>query len=142
LVVPSFDVLAPPPAVGWALVSGGQFVTHAPEQLLLVPVSAPNTYSVLPWELSRILPRLVLSTPSVAALPLEVFGGGLAAVALLLSLPPQLARARAVRGITAALASNVRGVRDINRAPLRYGFKSLQMLLRPASAVVRPATTL
>src|ERR671920_338146 len=56
-------------------------------------------------------------TPSVAALPPEVFGGGLAAVALLSLPPPQLARARAVMGITAALASSVRGVRDIIRAP-------------------------
>jgi hypothetical protein len=48
---------------------------------------------------SRILPRLLVSTPTVADCPLAVFGGAFEAVALsLLLLPPQLATASAVRG--------------------------------------------
>ena len=65
LLVPSIEAFAPLPTVGFALVSGGQFVAQAPEQLLLVPLSAWNTYSVRPWLSSRILPRLLFSTPTV-----------------------------------------------------------------------------
>jgi hypothetical protein len=56
------------------------------------------------------LPRLVFSTPTAADCPLAVFGGALEEVALLLPPPPQPATARAVRGITAAVASNVMGL--------------------------------
>jgi hypothetical protein len=64
--------------------------------LVVVPESSWNTYRVRPWLSSRIFPGLVLSTPRVAALPLEVFGGVEAGA--LLPPPPRLARAGAVRG--------------------------------------------
>jgi hypothetical protein len=65
-----------------------------------------NRYRVWPLALTRIDPRLLFATPTVADLPLEVFG--VAAVAA--PPPPQAATARATSGITAALARKVMGL--------------------------------
>jgi hypothetical protein len=74
---------------------------------LLVPESALNRYRVRPVELTRIDPRLLFATPTVAEAPLEVFC--VAAVAALPP-PPHAAMARAASGITAALARKVMGL--------------------------------
>lgn len=58
-------------------------------------------------ESTRIDPRLVFATPTVAAAPVEVFGGDAAAAAP----PPHAAPVRAAIGITATLARKVMGLR-------------------------------
>jgi hypothetical protein len=68
-----------------------------------------NRYRVRPVESTRIDPRLLFATPTVAEAPVEVFAGDpVAAVAA--PPPPQPATARAVSGIAAALARKVRGL--------------------------------
>jgi hypothetical protein len=86
--------------------SGGHAVAHAPEHALLVPASALNRYTVRPVELTRIDPRLLFVTPTVAEAPVAVFG--VAAVAA--PPPPHAATARAVSGIATALARRVMGL--------------------------------
>jgi hypothetical protein len=65
-----------------------------------------NRYRVRPVELTRIGPRVLFVTPTVAEAPVEVFG--VAAVAA--PPPPQAAMARAVSGISAALVRKVMGL--------------------------------
>jgi hypothetical protein len=65
-----------------------------------------NRYTVRPLELTRIDPRLLFETPTVAEPPLEAFGD--AAVAA--PPPPQAATDRAMSGITAAVARKLRGL--------------------------------
>jgi hypothetical protein len=75
-----------------------------------------SRYRVRPVESTRIDPRLLFATPTVAEAPLEVFG--VAAVAA--PPPPQAAMARATIGITTALASKVMG---LLRVMSRGGFR-------------------
>jgi hypothetical protein len=56
-------------------------------------------------ELTRIDPRLLFETPTVAVAPVEVFG-----VAAVAAPPPHAAAARATSGITAALTRNMMGL--------------------------------
>jgi hypothetical protein len=89
--------------------SDGHAIAHAPEHALLVPESRLNRYSVRPVESTRIRPRRLFATRTVAVLVGVVFdAGGTAAVAPPPP-PPQAATARAVSGITAALARTVIG---------------------------------
>jgi hypothetical protein len=87
--------------------SGGQAAAQAPLQVLLAPVSASHRYRVLSRESTRIDPRPLFATPTVADAVLEVFAVGVEvdagrdAVAVL---PPQAAKARALSEISAALA--------------------------------------
>ena len=73
-----------------------------------------------PVELTRIEPRLLLATPRVAEAPVEVFGGDAVAAPP----PPQAATARAVSGITAALARKVMGLLRV-MSLLRLGRSTL-----------------
>ena len=108
VIVPILELVSPVPAVGLpATSSGGHAVAHAPAHALLVPESALNRYRVRPVELTRIDPRLLFATPTVAEAPLEDFG--VAAVAALPP-PPHTAMARAASGITAALTRKVMGL--------------------------------
>jgi hypothetical protein len=97
---PRLEAVSPTPAVGLPVASRGG---HASVHALRVPESALNRYRVRPLALTRIDPRLLFATPTVAAAPLEVFG--VAAVAA--PPPPQAATVRAARGIAAALARKV-----------------------------------
>jgi hypothetical protein len=54
--------------------SGGHTDAHAPVHALLAPESALNRYTVRPAELTRIGPRLLFATSTVAGPALEVFG--------------------------------------------------------------------
>src|SRR4051812_43549741 len=86
--------------------SGGHWVTHAPVQALLVPWSAWNSYSVRPWESTRIFPRLPLvATPTVAGCPAAVVAGCVEAVAPPPP-PPQPATANATSGTAATAVSS------------------------------------
>ena len=87
--------------------SGGHAAAHAPEHALLVLESALNRYRVRPCALTRIRPRWLFASPTVAVLPLVVLGG-VAAVAA--PPPPHAATASALSGITAALARKVMGL--------------------------------
>jgi hypothetical protein len=61
---------------------------QSPKHVLFGPLAFSNRYTVRPLESTRIQPNLpVLSTLSVAVLPLAVFGGPAAALLLLLSPP-------------------------------------------------------
>jgi hypothetical protein len=73
---------------------------------LFVPTSALNRYRVRPFESTRIEPRALLETPTVAEAPFEVFG--VAAVAALP--PPHAATVRATSGITTAPARKLMGL--------------------------------
>jgi hypothetical protein len=75
---------------------------------------------VRPCESTRILPRPLFASPTVAGRPFAVFGGAVAAVASLLP-PPQLASARAMRGITAAVARKVMDLLRVMLVPLVGG---------------------
>jgi hypothetical protein len=69
VVVPRSDAVTPLPAFGVPLVrNGGQALAQAPEHVLFEPVSFSNRYRVRPCESTRILPRPVLLTFTVAAL--------------------------------------------------------------------------
>jgi hypothetical protein len=76
-VVPSRDGFRPVPAVGLSEArTGGHALAQAPEQLLVVPVSAWNRYSVRPDASTMIWPRpLALATSTVAPRPLAEAGG-------------------------------------------------------------------
>jgi hypothetical protein len=116
VIVPSSVAVSPVPAVGLPLASsGGHAVAHAPEQALFIAESALNRYRARPVELTRIDPRLLLATPTVADTPLEVVGVAPVATP---PLPPQAATARATSGITAALARKVMGLFARYVAPL------------------------
>jgi hypothetical protein len=58
-----------------------------------------NRYRVRPWESTRIFPRLLFATPTVAACPLDVFGGDDGSVAP----PPPQAAAASAPGNTSAI---------------------------------------
>jgi hypothetical protein len=66
VAVATREAFAPFPAFGVALVSGGQATAQASAHALVVPESAWNRYSVRPFELTRIFPRLVFATRTVA----------------------------------------------------------------------------
>jgi hypothetical protein len=73
VIVASLEAVSPAPAVGLPVVrKGGHLVTHAPVHALCMPTSAVNRYRVRPFELTRIEPRLLLETSTVAEAPLEV----------------------------------------------------------------------
>jgi hypothetical protein len=72
-----------------------------------------NRYSVRPVESTRIDPRLLFATPTVAEATVELFGGDAVAAPP----PPHAATVRARSGITAALARNVRGLVRVMPAP-------------------------
>jgi ribosomal protein S12 methylthiotransferase accessory factor YcaO len=80
----------------------------------MVVESALNRYRVRPLALTRMDPRLLLATRTVAVVVVVVVvvvvdgAGGGAAVAA--APPPQAATARAMSGITAALARKVMGL--------------------------------
>jgi hypothetical protein len=66
LLIPSSELFTPLPADGVTVVmSGGQAAAHAPVHALLVPVSDPNRYRVLPWESTRMVPRALLARSTV-----------------------------------------------------------------------------
>src|SRR6476659_2617538 len=65
-MVPIIAAFTPLPAVGLPPeVKGGQALWQAPEQLLMLGLSASNKYSVRPCASTRILPRLVFRTSTV-----------------------------------------------------------------------------
>src|SRR5512133_314125 len=68
---------------------------------------------VRPCASTRILPRLVLVSPIVAAFPSGAFGGAGAAVALLLLPPPQAATDNAASGTASATARRLMGLRRL-----------------------------
>jgi hypothetical protein len=111
VIVPSLEAVSPVPAVGVTLASrGGHAVAHAPVHALMVPESALNRYRVRPLALTRIDPRLLFATRTVAVLVVAVVvlvAGGAAVAA---APPPQAATARAMTGIKAALARKVMGL--------------------------------
>jgi hypothetical protein len=73
VVVPSSAAVTPVPAIGFPFVpNGGQAVAQAPKHVLFDPVSFSNRYRLRPEESTRILPRLVLLTLTVA--PPEALG--------------------------------------------------------------------
>src|SRR5512133_3901754 len=75
---------------------------------------------VRPCASTRILPRLVLASPIVAAFPSGAFGGAGAAVALLLLLPPpQAATDSAASGTASATARRLMGLRRLIATPSR-----------------------
>src|ERR1700733_2578979 len=98
MIVPSSEAVSPAPAVGVpGARSGGHAVAQAPVHALVVPTSALNRYRVRLVESTRIDPRLLFATSTVADVPLEVFDGG--AVAPVAALPPpQAVLARATSG--------------------------------------------
>ena len=83
-VVPIRDGFRPVPAVGLSEArTGGHALAQAPEQLLAVPVSAWNRYSVRPDASTMIWPKpLALATSTVVPRPLAEAGA--AEVALVL----------------------------------------------------------
>jgi hypothetical protein len=94
------EAVRPLPAVSLPVASkGGHLATHAPEQALCMPTSALNRYRVRPFELTRIDPRLLFETPTIAEAPLDVFS--VAAVAAL-PLPPHAETVTATSGIATA----------------------------------------
>ena len=112
------EAVSPVPALGAPVASsGGHAVAHAPVHALMVPESALNRYRVRPPAFTRIDPRLLFATPTVAEAPVVVFG--VAAVAALPP-PPHAATARAMSGITAALARKVMGLLRL-MSFLRFG---------------------
>lgn len=124
MVVPISDAFAPRPALGRLVVkSGGQAVAQAPLQVLFVPVSARHRYSVLPRASTRIDPRPLFATPTVAAVALAVFAVGVEVDAgrdAVSSPPPQAAMARALSGISAAPAREMMGLLCL-MPPFRLG---------------------
>ena len=75
-MVPTSEAFAPPPTVGLPLArTGGQARAQAPLHALFVPLSFLNRYTVRPFESTRIFPRPVVATPTVAGPPLAVLGG-------------------------------------------------------------------
>src|SRR5512133_3978895 len=74
---------------------------------------------VRPCASTRILPRLVLVSPIVAAFPSGAFGGAGAAVALLLLPPPQAATDNAASGTASATARRLMGLRRLIATPSR-----------------------
>jgi hypothetical protein len=121
VVVASLEAVSPVPTDGLPVASsGGHAVAHAPVHALFVPRSALNRYRVRPVEPTRIRPRGLCATRTVALCALVVFAaaGGAALVVLAAAgaavavapPPPQAAIARALTGITAALASKVMGL--------------------------------
>src|ERR1700751_4730433 len=115
-IVPSLEAVSPVPAVGVTLASrGGHAVAHAPVHALMVPESALNRYRVRPLALTRIDPRLLLATRTLAVfvgvvvvVVADGVGGGAAVAAA--PPPPHAATARATSGITAAPARKVTGL--------------------------------
>jgi hypothetical protein len=87
--------------------SGGQAAAQAPLQVLFAPVSACHRYRVLSRESTRIDPRPLFATPTVADAALELFAVGVEVEAgrdAVAAPPPQAATARALSGISATLA--------------------------------------
>ena len=69
VIVPSSEAVSPVPAVGLPVVSsGGHAVAHAPVHALLAPTSALNRYTVRPVESTRIRPKRLFATRTVAVL--------------------------------------------------------------------------
>jgi hypothetical protein len=83
---------------------------------LFALVSALNRYRVRPWELTRIDPRLLFATPTVAGALLVVFDGAGVAVAAPLLLP-QAATVKAASRMSAAPARKLMGCLRVMRAP-------------------------
>jgi hypothetical protein len=110
VIVPSLEAVSPVPAVGVPVVRrGGQAEAHAPVQALLVLESALNRYRVRPVESTRIDPRLLFATRTVAVCVgvVVVFGAAGGGDAVAAAPPPQAATDRAASGITAALERKV-----------------------------------
>jgi hypothetical protein len=104
-VVPSSEAFTPVPAFGFSFVrNGGQRLAQAPKHVLFGPVSFSNRYRLRPRESTRILPRLVVLTLTVA--PPEALGCFVVVVdGLALALPeppPQPAIATAIIGTASA----------------------------------------
>src|SRR3954464_15598764 len=105
MVVPSNEAFTPLPATGLPLVrSGGQAVAQAPVHALVVPVSFLNRYRVRPCESTRIFPRPLFATSTVAE-PCAL--GAADALELLL---PQPATASATSGSAAAAQRSLIGL--------------------------------
>jgi hypothetical protein len=115
-VVDTSELFAPLPTVGrLAVRKGGQATVQAPAHALFVPTSALNRYRVRPWESTRIFPRLLFATPTVAARPLDVFGGDDDAVA---PPPPHAARASAPGNTSAIEVRKVMRLLAVMLAPV------------------------
>jgi len=111
--VPNRAALAPPAATGAPPVrNGGHATVHAPEHALLVRLAALNRYSVRPAESTRIRPKRLFATWTVAVWVgvVVVFDGAGGGDAVAAPPPPQAATARALSGITTALARKVAGL--------------------------------
>src|SRR5258708_10590682 len=113
-------------------VSGGHAVAHAPEHVLVVPVSCANRYRVRPCESGRLLPGLLLlAPPTVAGAPPPVVGDvvdGVAALPLL----PQPATASAMSGAAAAPLMKVAVLRRVMVIPTVAGYRVPIVEFEPA----------
>src|SRR3954447_2807805 len=97
-MVATLDSLTPVPAVGFPEArSGGQLVAQAPKHVLLGPESFLKRYSVRPCESTRMFPRLLFATSTVAVWSPEV----LAEFDEVLDPPPQAASETAASAIAA-----------------------------------------
>src|SRR3954464_4043570 len=113
MVVPSNEAFTPLPATGLPLVrSGGQAVAQAPVHALVVPESFLNRYRVRPCESTRILPRPLFATSTVA----EPWGAG-APEKFEVLLPPQPATASATSGSAAAAERSLMGLMRVMLGP-------------------------
>src|SRR5258708_38840976 len=119
-------------------VSGGHAVAHAPEHVLVVPVSCANRYRVRPCESTRMLPRLLLlATRTVAGAPPPVVGDvvdGVAALPLL----PQPATASAMSGAAAAPLMKVAVLRRVMVIPTVAGYRVPIVEFEPRGHTVGP----
>ena len=116
-IVPSFDAASPDPTVGLPVTnSGGHAIAHAPEHALLPPESASNKYNVRPPESTRIDPRPLLATPTLATLVSAVAvvdvdrDGAEAGAAVAAPPPPHAASATALSGTATAPANKEMGL--------------------------------
>jgi hypothetical protein len=114
-VVDTSELFAPLPTVGLRAVrKGGQATAQAPAHAVFVPTSALNRYRVRPWESTRIFPRLLFATPTVAACPLDVVTGDDDAAAP----PPHAATASAPGNTSATEVRKVMRLLAVMLAPV------------------------
>src|SRR4051812_3174495 len=97
------EALAPVPAIGLPLGrTGGQAAAHPPVHALAPAVSFWKRYTVRPLASSRICPRPLCSTPTVAGRPSAAFAGVPSARPLSLPLPQPVAETTATDSTAAA----------------------------------------
>src|SRR4051794_31668185 len=102
------DAVPPVPAIGLPLTpTGGQAAAHAPVQVLVLPVSRWNRYTVRPFESARSFPSPLFSAATVALLPSAAFAGVPSARPPLPPPPPPHPAIARTAGSTAAVAKMV-----------------------------------